>query len=126
MSDTYEVVVNYAGRLMFEEAFIRYMKRVGFTRLSVGGRLGRLSSHDFRSELGVVGLTADPERQSAYRVVVHSESVSVTPLVLDALTEGIADFFEPFCEGLSSENNRAIRGLIKGLRDSFPEDVSRL
>ncbi len=127
MSDTYEVVVDTAGRQMFQKTFLAYMGRVGFIRLGVGGRLGRLSSHEFRSDLGAVSLSALPEGQSHYRVVVHSETISVEPLVLDALTEGLADFLEPFCEGLSSlQDGRALRDLIRGLRDSFPEDVREI
>ena len=124
MSDTYEVVVDSAGRRMFQDCFLRYMDRVGFRHLGVGGRLGALSVHDFQSDLGIVSMSALTEGQSRFRMVVSSEAVAVQPLVLDALTEGIADFLEPFCDGLSStEDGRAIRDLIKGLRDSFPEDV---
>ena len=124
MSDTYEVVVDTAGRHMFQKAFVKYMARVGFIRLGVGGRLGGLTSHDFRSDLGVVSLNASPVSQSRHRLVVHSATISVEPLVLDALTEGLADFLEPFCEDLSStEDGKAIRALIKGLRDSFPEEI---
>lgn len=127
MSDMYEVVVSLPGRKLFEEVFLRYMDRVGFVRLGVGGRLGRPSAHEFRSDLGVVSLGVSPEGQSRFRLVVRSETILVQPLVLDALTEGLADFMESFCDGLSSPTDSgAIRKLIQGLRDSFPENVREI
>ncbi|MDD9995232.1 MAG: hypothetical protein OXS35_05725 [Dehalococcoidia bacterium] len=127
MSDTYEVVVDTAGRQMFQEAFYAYMTRIGFVHLSVGGRLGAQSSHDYRSDHGVVSLSTSPVGQSRYRLVIHSERISVEPLVLDALTEGAADFLQPFYESLSStEGGQKLRDLITGLRDSFEEEIREI
>ena len=127
MSDTYEVVVDTAGRQMFQEAFYTYMTRIGFAHLSVGGRLGAQSSHDYRSDHGVVSLSASTVGQSHFRLVIHSETISVEPLVLDALTEGAADFLQPFYESLSSTaGGQTLRDLITGLRDSFEEEIREI
>ena len=50
MQDTYEVVVTQAGKTMFQEAFYNYMTLLGFAHMSIGGRLGGLTSYDFTSE----------------------------------------------------------------------------
>ena len=127
MTDTYEVVVTSAGRKMFQEAFYSYMCGLGFAHMSIGGRLGGQSSYDFRSEDGVVSLNVSSVGQSHYRLVVHSETIAVEPLVLDALTEGAADLLQPFYESLSGTSGGAIlRKLIAELRDSFEEVVTRV
>lgn len=127
MSDNYEVEVDTAGRQMFQDAFHTYMMRLGFAHLSVGGRLGVQSSHDYRSDHGVVSLTTSPVGQSRFQLVIHSETISVEPLVLDALTEGAADFLQPFYESLpTTVGGRRLRELIGELRDSFEEEIRRI
>ena len=56
MQDTYEVVVTQAGKTMFQEAFYNYMALLGFAHMSIGGRLGGLTSYDFTSDSGTVSL----------------------------------------------------------------------
>lgn len=127
MTDTYEVVVTVAGRRMFQEAFYEYMCGLGFAHLSVGGRLGGQSSYDFKSDDGVVSLGIAPEGQSHFKMVVHSETISVEPLVLDALTEGAANILQPFYENLSgTAGGETLRRLITELRDSFEEEITRM
>ena len=125
MADSYEALVSVPGREMFREAFCRYMDASNFMHMSVGGRLGGPSSHEFRRNDDLVSLSFLPEGQSHWRVVVHSNGVPVEPLVLDALTEGAADFLEPFCETLSEQSGEQIlESLIRDLREAFERVVS--
>ncbi len=125
--NNYEVVVTVAGRQMFQDAFYDYMCGLGFAQIGIGGRLGGPSSYDFRSDDGVVSLGILAEGQSHFRMVVHSETIAVEPLVLDALTEGAANILQPFCESLSGTNRGdTLRRLIIELRDSFEEEITRV
>lgn len=125
--NSYEVVVTVAGRQMFQEAFYDYMCGLSFACIGVGGRLGGQSSYDFRSDDGVVSLGILAEGQSHFRMVVHSETISVEPLVLDALTEGAANILQPFYENLSgTAGGDTLRRLIVELRDSFEEEITRV
>ena len=57
-------------------------------------------------------------------IVVHSNTVRVEPLVLDALTEGVADFLQSFCEQLTDRSSEdTLQQLIVELRDSFDRVV---
>jgi hypothetical protein len=126
-TSSYEVVVSIAGRKMFQEAFYSYMCGLGFAQLGVGGRLGRQSSYDFRSDDGIVSLGISAEGQSHFRMVVHSQTIAVEPLVLDALTEGAANILQPFCESFSGTvGGETLRRLITELRDSFEEEITRV
>ena len=125
MVDAYEAVVSQAGLEMFRNAFSRYMEGLGFDHMSVGGRLGAPSSHEFRRERHLVSLTALAEGQSLFRLVVHSGTLDVEKLVLDVLTEGVADFLEPFCETLTDRSSEQILlSLISDLRDAFNRILS--
>ncbi len=125
--NSYEVVVTVAGRKMFQEAFYDYMCGLGFAHIGVGGRLGGQFSYDFRSDEGVVSLGISADGQSHFRMVVHSETISVEPLVLDALTEGAANILQPFYESLSgTTGGDTLRRLIAELRDSFEEEITRV
>ena len=125
MADSYEAVVSVPGREMFREAFCRYMDASNFMHMSVGGRLGEPSYHEFKRNDDLVSLSFLAEGQSHWRVVVHSDDVPVELLVLDALTEGAADFLEPFCETLSVRSGEQIlESLITDLRNAFQRVVS--
>ena len=124
MSYSYEALIPSAGLDLFEEAFCRYMESLSFSRMSIGGRLGAQTSHEFRHDDDLVSLSFIGTGQTSFRVVVDSESVPVVPVVLDALTEGVADFLQPFLEGIPDEPSRdGLRSLIKDLRDSFDRAI---
>ena len=123
MAYTYEALVRIAVFDIFELAFTTYMERVGFDHMSVG-RLGSHSAHEFSSGSDLVSLTTSAESQSRVNIVVHSNTVPVEPLVLDALTEGVADFLKSFCEQLTDRSSEdTLQQLIIGLRDSFDRVV---
>ena len=123
MAYTYEALVGIAVFDIFEMAFTTYMERVGFDHMSVG-RLGSHSAHEYRSGDDIVSLTTSSESQSRVNIVVHSNAVPVEPLVLDALTEGVADFLQSFCEHLTNQTSKdTLQQLISGLRESFDQVV---
>ncbi len=123
MAHTYEALVRIAVYDIFELAFTTYMERVGFDHMSIG-RLGSHSAHEYSSGSGLVSLTTSAESQSRVNIVVHSNTVPVEPLVLDALTEGVADFLQSFCEHLTDRSSEdTLQQLIIGLRDSFDRVV---
>ena len=120
MSYTYEAVISSAGLDLFEDAFCRYMESMSFARMSIGGRLGAQTSHQFRHDDDLVSLSFTGTAQTFFRVVVDSESVPVLPVVLDALTEGAADFLQPFLEGVpDGPSRKRLRSLLRDLRDRF-------
>ncbi len=119
MAYAYEALVRIAVFDIFELAFTTYMDRVGFDHMSVG-RLGSHSAHEYRLGSDLVSFTTSSESQSRVNIVVHSNTVPVEPLVLDALTEGVADFLQSFCEHLTDRTSEdTLQQLITGLRDSF-------
>ena len=120
MAYCYETVVSIGGLEMFQLAFCRYMEALDFDHMGVGGRLGGHKFHDFRRIDDLVSFSVSDEGQSRFRIVVHSDTVHVERLVLDSLTEGVADFLEPFCEALSDRSSQQIlHALIDNLRDAF-------
>ena len=51
-------------------------------------------------------------------------TIDVEQLTLNVLTEGMADFLEPFCEALSSQSSEQIlNSLIGDLRSAFERVV---
>ena len=127
MGHTYEAVISAAGHELFQAAFVSYMEDLGFEHMPAHGRLGGVTSHEFRRKDQSIALTVAEHGQSQFEVVVHSESVPVEPLVLDALTEGVADFLEPFCETLSEgDPEQVLSSLIRELRESFVRVLDEL
>jgi len=124
MAYTYEAVIPSDGLDLFEEAPCRYMESLSFARMSIGGRLGAQTSHEFRRDDELVSLSFIGTGQTYFRVVVDSESVPVVPVVLDALTAGVADFLEPFWEATPDGPSReSLSSLIRELRDKFGRAV---
>ena len=120
MAYSYEAVVTVAAHEMFQDAFSRYMAALKFDHMSVGGRVGGLTAHQFRRDDHLVSLSVSAEGQGSFRIVVHSDTLEVEQVVLDALTEGVADFLQPFCETLTDQSSEAILlSLIQDLRDAF-------
>lgn len=126
MAKLYESAISIAALEMFKAALLRYMAGLDFDHLSIGGRLGRRSAHEFKRGEELVGLTSSPIGESEVRIALHSETIDVEKLVLDVLTEGVADFMEPFCNGVTDRNaERVLDSLIVDLRDAF-EKVSQI
>ena len=120
MAYSYEAVVTVAGYEMFQHAFRRYMADLKFDHMSVGGRLGGLTAYQFRRDDHLVSLSVSAEAQDGFRIVVHSDTLQVEQLVLDALTEGVADFLQPFCKTFTDRSSEAVLlSLIQDLRDAF-------
>ena len=120
MPYSYEAVVTFAAHEMFQDAFSRYMATLKFDHMSVAGRVGGLTAHQFRRDDHLVSLSVAAEGQGSFRIVVHSDTLQVEQLVLDALTEGVADLLQTFCETLTDQSSKEILlSLIKDLRDAF-------
>ena len=120
MAYTYETVVTIAGHEMFRDAFSRYMATLKFDQMSVGGRVGGLTALQFRRDGHLASLSVSAEGQGTSRIVVHSDTLPVEQLVLDALTEGVADFLQPFCETFTDQSSEEVlRSLVEDLRNAF-------
>jgi hypothetical protein len=53
--------------------------------------------------------------------VVQSQTVSVEPLIVEVLTEGVADSLESFGQALQPGQARdKVQSLVTTLRDAFP------
>ena len=96
MGYSYEVSVPVEQANLFVHAFLRYMGGISFAHLGVGGTSPRESSHEFRRNDDLVSLAALTEGQSHSRLVLQSQSIPVVPLVLDTLTEQVADLLHVF------------------------------
>ncbi len=126
MAHTFETVTTVAGRDLFLEAAVQYMERLDYTHVNLGGRLGEQVSHEFRRDEHVVTITVSGEGQSHFKLGVDSDTVPVEPLVLDILTQGVADYLEPFCTVLSeSEGEKILSSLVDQLRTSFVRLLDR-
>ena len=126
MANSYEALVPAAGRDFFQAAFIRYMDGRGFSHARAGGRVGGTVSHEFKRDDETVTLSVARKGQRHFRMVVHTEATPVEALALDVLTEGVADFLEPFCETLSEKASAEIlESLVGELRDSFASLLER-
>ena len=120
MSLSYETVVGIDARDLFLDTFAPYMERSGFDHMTIGGRFGRAAAHEFRRGDHLVSCSVSAENQHRFRVVVTSDTIPVEPLIADSLTEGVADFLEPFCKSLSGEGyEEVMSSLVKQLREAF-------
>lgn len=125
MGYTYEAVVWQAGLALFEDAFSRYMAGLNFRHMRIGGWLGGHVSHEFQKDDHLVSLTTSNEGQSHFKIVVRSDTEHVEELVIDALTEGVADLLQAFCERLSDlSSEQMLQSLSRDLRDAFHGIVS--
>jgi hypothetical protein len=127
-SDQYEAILPIAVVDIFERAMSRYMESKGFERYSIGSRLGGRSSYEFIRDDTIICLDESAEGQSRVRVVVHSQTVPVEELVLDAITEGMADLMQTLSGSMSPTSELILASLIARLRDAFGPvlDDSRL
>ena len=110
MANTFEATIPNHFASIFERGSCDYMMRLGYDRMSVGGRLGLRSMHEFRQGDDTVSLSQLPQGQGYTSVSLRSETLPVEALTLDALTDGMADFLEYFgrCleEGPAGERSR--------------------
>ena len=107
--------------------------RLGYDRMSLGGRPGPRSMYEFRQDDHILSFSQLPQGQGYTSVRLHPETLQVEPLRLGALTVGMADLLEFFGRGLHEGRARdASLGLISTLRDVFDPsgprqaDVSRV
>lgn len=120
MAHTFEAVTTVAGKDLFLEGAVQYMEQLDYTHVNLGGRLGEQMSHEFRRDDHVVTITVSGEGQSHFKLVVDSETAPVEPLVLDILTQGVADYLEPFCQVLSEgEGEKVLSSLVDQLRTAI-------
>jgi hypothetical protein len=125
MAHAYEVTAPMPDRALFELAFVRYLESLGYHHMSVGGWSGGKNSHEFRRGDDIVGLSIVSEGQSDCGIVVQSETVEIEPLIVDVLTEGVADSLQAFGDALDlGEAKAKVQSLIKILRDAFPEHLT--
>ena len=110
MANTFEAVIPNHFVTIFERGFCDYMMRLGYDRMSVGGRLGLRSMHEFRRGDDTLSFSQLPQGQGYTSVRLHSETLPVDALSMDALTEGMADFMERFVRELEEGRPGMYRG----------------
>ena len=119
MSKSYKVLVSVAAVDMFEDALDKYMKILKFRRNKVGGRLGSRGTLVYKKDDNLLSLIAKDQRHSKVEMIVHSEQMDVEALVQDVITEGLADFIMPFCDGL--KDPATLDQVITNLRNAFTQ-----
>ena len=120
MAHTYEARVSASGMKLFRDALVKYLGSSGFAHMSIGGRLGAHSGHEFRRGDKLISLNVIPEGQSRFRLVVQSETLPVEPTILAAVSEAVAEFLRPFGEALpDGPPHDTLESLINELRGAF-------
>ena len=121
MTYVYEVSTPTLGRAVFELAFVRYLESIGYHHLRAGEWAGGKTTHEFRRNGGLVALSIVTIGQHDCRITVESDSVPVEPLVVEVLTEGLADSLQVFGDALAPGGEREkILSLTRALRAAFP------
>ena len=120
MARMYEVSTPMLGRAVFELAFVRYLESIGYHHMRAGDWAGGQTSHEFRRGDDLVALSIVPEGHPDCRTVVESDTVRVESLVVDVLTEGLADSLQVFSDALHGGDGKET--LVRALRDAFPRD----
>ena len=125
MAQMYEVSTPMLGRAVFELAFVRYLESIGYHHMRAGDWAGGQISHEFRRGDDLVALSIVPEGHRDCRIAVESDTVQVESLVVDVLTEGLADSLQVFGDALHVEDGKEkMLSLVRALRDAFPRDPS--
>ena len=123
MAHVYEVSTPMLGRAVFELAFVRYLESIGYHHLRAGGLAGSQTSHEFQRGDEFVALAIVAEGQGDCHIVVESDTVPVEPLVVEVLTEGLADSLQVFGNALNvGAEKEKMMSLARALRDAFPGD----
>ncbi len=122
MPDSYEAVIPRVSRDLFQDALLRHMAGLGFDHMSIGGRLGGHSSHEFKKGDDLVSMILSSGGESDLLVVIHSSGIDVENLVLDALTEAMADLLTLLSADLTDHDvERKLNSLIGELRGAFEQ-----
>jgi hypothetical protein len=123
MAHMYEVNTPMLGRAVFEFAFVRYLESIGYHHMRAGDWAGGQTSHEFRRGDELVALSIASEGHVDCRIVVESDTVPVEPLVVEVLTEGLADSLQVFGDALNvGDAKEKMLSLARALRDAFPGD----
>ena len=121
MAYVYEVSTPMLGRAVFELAFVRYLESIGYHHLRAGEWAGGKTSHEFRRADDLVAVSIAAEGQQDCRMTVESDTVPVAPLVVEVLTEGLADSLQIFGDALGSgDEKEKMMSLTGALRVAFP------
>ena len=121
MSHIYDVSTPMLGRAVFELAFVRYLESIGYHHLRAVGWPGSQVSHEFRRADDLVALSIASEGHADCRITVESETVPVEPLVVEVLTEGLADSLQVFGDALDAgDEKEKMVSLTRALRAAFP------
>ena len=120
MANTFEATIPNHFVTIFERGFCDYMTRLGYDRMSLGGRLGLRSMHEFRKDDHLLSFSQLPQGQGYTSVRLHSDTLAVDALTMDVLTGGMADFLEIFVRELEEGPARDVSWLlIAALRNAF-------
>ena len=126
MANRFEATIPNHFVTIFERGFCDYMMRLGYDRMSLGGRLGLRSMHEFRKDDHFLSFSQLPQGQGYTSVRLHSETLPVDALTMDALTGGMADFLEIFSRELDEGAARDVSWLmIAMLRNAFDQTGPR-
>ena len=121
MPYVYEVSTPTLGRAVFELAFVRYLESIGYHHLRAGEWAGGTITHEFRRNGDLVALSIVTTGQHDCRITVESDTVPVEPLVVEVLTEGLADSLQVFGDALGPGDEKGtMLELTKALRAAFP------
>ncbi len=121
MAHAYEVTAPLLGRALFELAFVRYLEGLGYHHMRIGGWSGSETTHEFRRDDDLVALSIVAEGQGDCEIAVYSDTVAVEPLIVEVLTEGVADSLQAFGDALElGEEKDKLHALVHTLRDAFP------
>lgn len=121
MAYAYEVSTPLLGRAVFELAFVRYLESIGYHHLRAGEWSGGKTTHEFRRNGGLVALSIVTGGQHDCRITVESDTIPVEPLVVEVLTEGLADSLQVFGDALGpGDEKEKMLSLTRTLRAAFP------
>ena len=113
MAHVYEVSTPMLGRAVFELAFVRYLESIGYHHLRAGGLAGSQTSHEFQRGDEFVALAIVSEGQGDCHIVVESDTVPVESLIVEVLTEGLADSLQVFGNALNVGDEK-VEGAVAG------------
>ncbi len=122
MAYAYEVSTPTLGRALFELAFVRYLENIGYHHLRAGEWAGAKTTHEFRRNGAFVALSIVTRGQHDCRITVESDTVPVETLVVEVLTEGLADSLQVFGDALDAgDEKEKLMSLTRALRAAFPD-----
>ncbi len=102
MAYSFEVVLTFDAKEIFQEAFFSHLGSLGFTPMSLTG--GGQEVAEFRRGDDLVSLSVTGVGHGEHRLAVHSETTPVDDLVADSLREAASRLLEPFCYVLTGSD----------------------